>query len=215
MPYTRASPERESRVERWSKWGQFVVQCVVLGLAAAFVLSLLFPERFGAAPVAAPSLPPAAAAPVDSYAPLVRQVLPTVVNIYTRRIITEQPFRVLSDPMLQRYSGITMMPAQRRQEAILAEVDWSTARLPRAEIEAQLAVIRETGVARSFGERLPDVASIAAVVLNEENKPAGVIVVSGPSTRWRSAGMDRIEPELRRAAQAVSREMGRGGRGPD
>ncbi len=106
-------------MDRWSKWGQFVAQCVVLGLAAAFVLSRLFPERFGTVPVAPPVPPAPTAAPVDSYAPLVRQVLPTVVNIYTRRIITEQPFRVMSDPMLQRYSGITMMPAQRRQEAIL------------------------------------------------------------------------------------------------
>jgi hypothetical protein len=49
-----------------------------------------------------------------SYSDAVGRAAPSVVNIYTRKVVTAQPYRIFGDPMLQRYSGITLLPPQRR-----------------------------------------------------------------------------------------------------
>ncbi len=108
---------------------RFLLQCAVLGLAAAFVIGLLVPDagprlrtRLGlSAPVAAPD--PAATprheigyGPV-SYADAVQRAAPSVVSVYVNKLVTERPI-LIQNPTVQRFSGITLgLPRQRLQRA--------------------------------------------------------------------------------------------------
>jgi serine protease DegQ len=102
----------------------FFARFAVLGLAIAFVLVLLRPDwgdalraRLGAHPVVQPAAPAVARAPL-SYADAVQRAAPSVVSIYTARVVTEQ-LRLLPDPTLQRFSGIPLGPPRRRLERAL------------------------------------------------------------------------------------------------
>jgi serine protease DegQ len=109
----------------------FFVRFAVLGLAIAFLVLLLRPDwgdslrvRMGAAPAAShaaasnPALPAAGHGPV-SYADAVRRAAPSVVSIYTARVVTEQPMQLVPNPTLQRFSGIPLgQPRRRLQRAL-------------------------------------------------------------------------------------------------
>jgi len=78
----------------------FLLQFATIGLAIAFVATRLWPERFA---VAAPR--PAAASAVAgpaSYSGAVQRAAPSVVNIYSNRVVTDFSIRLLGDPMMQR-----------------------------------------------------------------------------------------------------------------
>ena len=107
----------------------FIARFVVLGLAIAFVITLLWPaggERlrshfgFGPAPAAAPSAEPPAAAPQGpvSYADAVAAAEPAVVNIYANKIVTGQAFRMYNDPLLQQLLGGQPTTYQRREQTL-------------------------------------------------------------------------------------------------
>ena len=96
---------------------------VILGLALAFVIVLLRPDwveslraRLGvtaSAPGAAQALMP------RSYSDAVKRSAPSVVSIYTARLVTERPIQLIPNPTLQRYSGITLgQPRQRLERAL-------------------------------------------------------------------------------------------------
>lgn len=74
----------------------FLLQFATLGLALAFVVTRLFPERFAPPPAAAPAAGP------SSYADAVRRAAPSVVNIYANRLVTDLGIRLLGDPLAQR-----------------------------------------------------------------------------------------------------------------
>ena len=94
----------------------FIARFVVLGLALAFVISLVWPgvgdglrTRFGLqrAPDAASSVAsvsPTTNAPF-SYADAVTKAAPSVVNIYANKVVTEQAVRMFTDPLMQRLFG--------------------------------------------------------------------------------------------------------------
>lgn len=95
----------------------FVLQFATLGLAVAFVVTRLYPERFAqAAPNAAATAAPSAAGAVGpvSYAEGVARAAPSVVNIYTRRLVTDQPYAIFGDPTYQRFQGTILVPPRRR-----------------------------------------------------------------------------------------------------
>jgi serine protease DegQ len=106
----------------------FLARFAVLGLALAFLVVLFRPDlgerlrsRLGESPappagVAGPA--PGAAGPV-SYADAVRRAAPSVVSIYTARVVTERPIQLLPNPTLQRFSGITLGQPRRRLERAL------------------------------------------------------------------------------------------------
>ena len=94
----------------------FVLQFAVLGLAIAFVVARLWPERFG--PAVAPAATPPATAPV-SYSTAVQRAGPSVVSIYTQRVVAEQPVRMFTDPALNRFNGVTLAPGRKRLERSL------------------------------------------------------------------------------------------------
>lgn len=111
---------------------RFLLHCIVLGLALAFVVGLLIPDagprlraRLGLEPPAAPTeqntasstaMPQPGHGPV-SYAEAVQRAAPSVVSIYVNKLITERAILV-PNPTVQRFSGLTLgLPRQRLQRA--------------------------------------------------------------------------------------------------
>lgn len=88
----------------------FLVQAAITGLALAFVITRLMPDRFAApTPTASPggATIHATASP-DSYRDAVKRAGPAVVSIhsYAERIV-QAPSRVFGDPMLQRFGAMS------------------------------------------------------------------------------------------------------------
>ena len=106
----------------------FVLQFVLAGLAAAFVIGLVWPGlgahlrdglrgRFGAAdtrPATIASRAGPETGPV-SYADAVARAAPAVVNIYADKTVTERPIQMFPDPLLGGVAG----PALKRREQSL------------------------------------------------------------------------------------------------
>jgi serine peptidase DegS len=100
----------------------FLARCVVVGLAAAFVIGLFWPgsgERLRArlglpgaptagAPVAAPA----------SYADAVADAAPSVVNIYANKIVNERAIKMYDNPILQQLLGGTLTTYARREKTL-------------------------------------------------------------------------------------------------
>ena len=103
----------------------FVVRCVVIGLAAAFVLSVFAPrlvERLRGTPNGQPhaSSAPATRGP-QSYAAAVARASPAVVNIYANRITASNWRRAapVVDPLSQRLLGYRLGPMIPRRDQSL------------------------------------------------------------------------------------------------
>ncbi|GAA0240164.1 S1C family serine protease [Rhodanobacter caeni] len=106
----------------------FVARFVILGLAIAFVITLLWPgsgdrlrSRFGVATSAPPARTEPASAPAGgplSYADAVAAAEPSVVNIYANKIVTGQAFRMYNDPLLQQLLGGQPTTYQRREQTL-------------------------------------------------------------------------------------------------
>ena len=115
----------------------FIARFVVLGLALAFVTSLIWPRvgdnlraRFGlqhapaetssvASPTLTQSASPTASAPF-SYADAVAKAAPSVVNIYANKVVTETAVRMFTDPLMQQLFGGTVAgpPVTRREQSL-------------------------------------------------------------------------------------------------
>jgi serine protease DegQ len=111
----------------------FIARFVILGLALAFVISLVWPgvgdrlrARFGLqhTPAEATSLgstsitqaaSPTANAPL-SYADAVTKAAPSVVNIYANKVVTEQAVRMFTDPLMQQLFGGAPVGTVKRRE---------------------------------------------------------------------------------------------------
>lgn len=109
----------------------FLARCVVIGLALAFVIGLLWPgsgrilrQKLGIAgpasahsmAVAASARTPASAA-TNSYADAVDRAAPSVVNIYANKLVTEQP--TLPEPMRRIFGNVPTGPARTHREQSL------------------------------------------------------------------------------------------------
>ncbi|MCK9537858.1 S1C family serine protease [Dokdonella sp.] len=103
----------------------FIVRCVVVGLALAFVLAMFTPglvERLRGArsdmPTPAPALP-VQAGPA-SYAEAVQRAAPAVVNIYANKITTlGRRLYPVPDPLTQRLLGYVPGPLLKRRDQSL------------------------------------------------------------------------------------------------
>ena len=103
----------------------FITRFVILGLAVAFVIGLIWPgsgerlrARLGLSTV--PAQLPAAApmtAPV-SYADAVAVAAPSVVNIYANRIVSEPAVRMYDNPVLQQLLGGQPTTYQHREQTL-------------------------------------------------------------------------------------------------
>jgi serine protease DegS/serine protease DegQ len=106
----------------------FILQFVVVGLAAAFLISLAWPgagtrlrDGLGGKPggVTGETATAGALRGPTSYANAVARAAPAVVNIYADKTITERPLAVFPDPILQRLWGGMAGPALKRREQSL------------------------------------------------------------------------------------------------
>ena len=108
----------------------FLLKAAIVGLALAFVLGWFYPglgdglrQRAGLPATAegtATAVPAESAAapgygPV-SYADAVNRAAPSVVSIYAQKIVTQRTVRLVPNPLMQRFSGITLGQPQRRLE---------------------------------------------------------------------------------------------------
>ncbi len=92
---------------------RFAAQSAVVGLAIAFLATQFWPSRNdGTEDADSPTGP-------SSYSAAVQRAAPSVVNIVARRLVTEQPFRVFSDPVLQRFTGVPAGPQRSRLQRVL------------------------------------------------------------------------------------------------
>jgi DNA-binding IclR family transcriptional regulator len=78
---------------------------------------------------------------------------------------------------------------------------------PAAEIERELAQIRERGYAVSDGEKLPDARGIAAPVFGPKGV-IGCICLTSPKARMPHGDIHAIGTEIRARAEALSRDLG-------
>ncbi|HEX7816083.1 S1C family serine protease [Dyella sp.] len=114
----------------------FIARFVVIGLAAAFVISLLWPgvgnrlrSRLGIThmPAAAVTTNQAAMTPAPmgasgpvSYADAVAKAAPAVVNIYANKLVTARAMQMYSDPVLRRlFGGVPTGPSYQKREQSL------------------------------------------------------------------------------------------------
>ncbi|BFI96743.1 MAG: Do family serine endopeptidase AlgW [Rhodanobacter sp.] len=102
----------------------FIARCVVVGLAAAFVIGLFWPasgerlrERLHLPAAGSPAGSPAAPAPV-SYADAVAVAAPSVVNIYADKIVNEPAIKMYDNPILQQLLGGTLTTYARREKTL-------------------------------------------------------------------------------------------------
>ncbi|PMQ06876.1 Serine endoprotease DegS [Dyella sp. AD56] len=108
----------------------FIARFVVLGLAVAFIISLVLPnvgnrlrEHLGVVHPTTDSVstpaPTHSSGPM-SYADAVAKAAPSVVNIYANKMVTEQAVQMYTDPVLQRlFGGRPAGPAYKRREQSL------------------------------------------------------------------------------------------------
>ena len=115
---------------RITKTLQFIFQFITIGLAAAFVVIVFFPEltqklASNNPPIVEVSQHTAETAPVTqnraplSYADAVERAAPAVVNIYTRKIITESAHPLMRDPLFRYFFGNQPGMTRQRQESSL------------------------------------------------------------------------------------------------
>lgn len=100
------------------RFAMFLIQAAVTGLALAFVITRMFPERFSPSPATSPApVQSLASAGPESYREAVNSAGPAVVSIYSysERVI-QAPSRVFGDPMLQRFGNIS--PQRVREQSL-------------------------------------------------------------------------------------------------
>jgi DNA-binding IclR family transcriptional regulator len=71
-----------------------------------------------------------------------------------------------------------------------------------------LAVVRQTGIARSHDESVVGASAIAAPVFQAADGPVGSIAITGPSPRWTGVDTPKLERELLRGAAELSERLG-------
>ncbi|ALP54591.1 hypothetical protein Tel_16330 [Candidatus Tenderia electrophaga] len=100
----------------------FATEAITAGLAFAFVLLLLFkPEAFESRPsvefIEAPSpTRQAIESGLASYAHAVDIAAPAVVNVYTRKVVTQRANPLFEDPLFRRFFGDRAPAPQQRLE---------------------------------------------------------------------------------------------------
>lgn len=103
---------------------RYLLQAAAFGLVAGLAISVLWPRPRvdSAAPAGDPT---AVTAPVarteptaNSFAPAVERAAPSVVNIYSTKIITRSYNPLLDDPVFQRFFGRAPVPRQRLESSL-------------------------------------------------------------------------------------------------
>ena len=96
----------------------FVIQSVIIGLAAAFVVVYLRPDLLDSTRRGNFNLAGLQGSGPSSYADAVRRSAPSVVNIHSAKHVGNPANPLLNDPVLQRYFGNQLQPQQRIQTTL-------------------------------------------------------------------------------------------------
>ncbi len=104
----------------------FLFQSITVGLAVAFLVTVFYPELVDSDKVveiverAAGTTQPALGNGPLSYAEAVKQAAPAVVNIFTRKIVTDQAHGIFDDPIFRHFFGDRYsVPQSEREETSL------------------------------------------------------------------------------------------------
>ncbi len=104
---------------------RYLLQAAAFGLAAGVAIALLWPTSEPPTPpapagLAVPApLPPRGSPPTaNSFAPAVERAAPSVVNIYSTKVITRAYNPLLDDPLFQRFFGRAPVPRQRLESSL-------------------------------------------------------------------------------------------------
>ena len=104
---------------------RYLLQATTFGLAAGIAIALLWPQPDPPPPappagLAAPAPTPLRASPptANSFAPAVERAAPSVVNIYSTKVITRSYNPLLDDPLFQRFFGRAPVPRQRLESSL-------------------------------------------------------------------------------------------------
>jgi serine protease DegS/serine protease DegQ len=92
----------------------FVLRFAVLGLAVAFIATLLWPERFARTAPSPGGIGAPTSAPT-SYRDAVARAAPSVVNLYSTRIVANPAWRIFADPLTQRSVQVPTLRPELRQ----------------------------------------------------------------------------------------------------
>ncbi len=152
----------------------FIFEAVIAGLAFAFVLQLLFrPEAFDIPKTVTfvesrtpERIDAGGSGGIASYAFAVEQAAPAVVNIYTKKIITQRSNTIFDDPLFRRFFGNRGLPA------------------PKQRIENSLGsgvIVNETGYLLTNNHVIEGATEIA-VVLADGRIAAAAIVGTDPES---------------------------------
>ncbi len=107
---------------RFTRTLAFLLQFATIGLLAALALLYFYPDRGPEAPVVEihqDSAPAARRPGPYSYADAVEAAAPAVVNIYTRKVVTERPHPLFNDPFFRRFFGDSFAVPRQRLESSL------------------------------------------------------------------------------------------------
>lgn len=105
----------------------FLIKSVITGLAAAFIIVALYPgllKKGDTVVEVKENTRPAAFGPTafapSSYARGVGQAAPSVVNVFTTKVVTQRPHPFLNDPFMQRFFGDNpqFAPRQRLESSL-------------------------------------------------------------------------------------------------
>jgi len=115
---------------RVTKLITFIIQFATIGLAAAFLVLYFYSEKDkieeGTSSQANPEIVELVestrtipSAPLNSYAPAVKNAAPAVVNIQTTKIITERQHPLANDPLFRQLFGDSVGEPRKRMESSL------------------------------------------------------------------------------------------------
>jgi len=109
----------------------FLIKSIITGLAAAFIIVALYPGllkkgdtvvevKENTRPAAASSASGLSGFAPSSYARGVGQAAPSVVNVFTTKVVTQRPHPFLDDPLMQRFFGDNpqFAPRQRLESSL-------------------------------------------------------------------------------------------------
>ena len=97
------------------------IACINTRFAIIFILGLLLTDEVSTQALADQKLVPQSSSEIRlSYAPVVQDVAPAVVNIYTRRVIRQRRPSLFNDPFFERFFGETPfgLPRERMESSL-------------------------------------------------------------------------------------------------
>ncbi len=138
-------------------------------------------------------------------------------SLYINQISSSTPIRASSTigeraPAILTVSGRAMLaftenPAKRARDL------YANQKIPKPpmklnELLEELEQIRHDGYGKAASVWRPGINSLAAPILNGDNKPVGAIAVAGPKERFTEEKMQAVVPALLNTCTGISRALG-------